>query len=319
MAEIVFGFGTSHSPQASTPAELWPLHAERDRANPALDFEALVAAAPAAVADQLGSDEFERKDKACQAAIGLLAERLAAAELDAVVVIGNDQREFFGTDLMPAIAVFTGAELVDQPVPEDSLHPSVRPSAWARHAEEPEPYPVVPELAAALTGSLSRQGFDVTEVAEQHDGRTVSHAFTFVRRRLMPDRPVPMVPLFLNSYYPPNKPTPGRCFDLGVALRRAIEEHPEPLRVGVAGSGGLSHFVVDEGFDRSTLDAMGRADRDALAAISPDVLQSGTSETLNWIAAAGALTGLTMDVIEYIPAYRSPAATGCGLAFASWQ
>ena len=34
MARIVLGLGTSHSPQLNTPPDLWPLHAERDRANP---------------------------------------------------------------------------------------------------------------------------------------------------------------------------------------------------------------------------------------------------------------------------------------------
>ena len=33
MACIVLGLGTSHSPQLSTPPDLWPLHGERDKRN----------------------------------------------------------------------------------------------------------------------------------------------------------------------------------------------------------------------------------------------------------------------------------------------
>ena len=36
MARIVLGLATSHSPQLSTPPELWPLHGERDKHNPGL-------------------------------------------------------------------------------------------------------------------------------------------------------------------------------------------------------------------------------------------------------------------------------------------
>ena len=36
MARIVLGLATSHSPQLSTPPDLWPLHGERDRRNPEL-------------------------------------------------------------------------------------------------------------------------------------------------------------------------------------------------------------------------------------------------------------------------------------------
>ena len=36
MAQIVLGLGTSHSPQLSTPPDLWRNHGERDKRNPDL-------------------------------------------------------------------------------------------------------------------------------------------------------------------------------------------------------------------------------------------------------------------------------------------
>jgi len=50
-----------------------------------------------------------------------------------------------------------------------------------------------------------------------------------------------------------------------------------------------------------------------------DELRSGNSEILNWIAAAGALEGLTPTVLDYVPGYCTTAGTGAGMAFAQWS
>jgi len=73
--------------------------------------------------------------------------------------------------------------------------------------------------------------------------------------------PVPVVPVFLNTYFAPNQPRPKRCYALGQAIRKAVETYPGNARVGVIASGGLSHFLVDEDFDRAILKAC--ADKDA--------------------------------------------------------
>ena len=83
-------------------------------------------------------------------------------------------------------------------------------------------------------------------------------------------------------------------------------------------SGGLSHFVVDEELDRQLLKAMCDNDAETLRSIAPERMQSGTSEGLNWIAAAGAGTHLATRWVEYVPAWRTPAGTGIGLAFGLW-
>jgi hypothetical protein len=49
-----------------------------------------------------------------------------------------------------------------------------------------------------------------------------------------------------------------------------------------------------------------------------DKLNSGSSEIRNWIVAAGAAAELRMKWREYVPLYRTPAGTGCGMAFAEW-
>jgi hypothetical protein len=106
---------------------------------------------------------------------------------------------------------------------------------------------------------------------------------------------------------------------LGRALRRAIESFTEDMTVAVMASGGLSHFVVDEEFDHRILDGLKTRNVDSLATIPRRYMRSGTSEGLNWIAAGGALEGLSMEIVDYVPAYRSTAGTGVGMAFALWH
>jgi aromatic ring-opening dioxygenase LigB subunit len=123
----------------------------------------------------------------------------------------------------------------------------------------------------------------------------------------------------LNAYYPPNVPSPRRCYQFGRALRRAIESYPEDLSVAIVASGGLSHFVVDEELDGRVIEGLRTKDVETLTTIPRRFMRSGTSETLNWIAAGGALEHLGMELVDYVAAYRSPAGTGVGMAFAVWR
>jgi 3-O-methylgallate 3,4-dioxygenase len=89
----------------------------------------------------------------------------------------------------------------------------------------------------------------------------------------------------------------------------------------VVASGGMSHFVVDEEMDWMVLDALKTKDAEALQSIPRERLYSAASETQNWIALGGVLqdTDLEMEIVEYVPVYRTPAATGGGWGFARWQ
>ena len=64
-----------------------------------------------------------------------------------------------------------------------------------------------------------------------------------------------------NTYFAPNQPRPRRCYELGQAIRKAVETYAGDARIGIIASGGLSHFLVDEDFDRAILKAC--ADKDA--------------------------------------------------------
>jgi hypothetical protein len=180
-------------------------------------------------------------------------------------------------------------------------------------------YPVASQLGRHVIGSLIGAGFDVAHSRKLKPGEGMGHAFSFVYGRLMNGKTIPTLPIMVNTYYPPNQPTPKRCFDLGRAVRTAIETWPSEARVAVIGSGGLSHFVIDEALDHQLLTAMQAKDAEALSALPQRRLNSGTSEVRNWIATAGAVEHLDMRLIDYVPCYRSPAGTGCAMGFAEWH
>ena len=330
MADIVIGIASSHTPQLSSGVDMWSDHAERDRRNPRLlgrdaryhTYDELLADADPALEKELAREVWERKYQRCQEAIEALTAELAKARPDVAIVIGDDQRELFRDDGIPAFACFAGPQLIDMPPSGEALERmpmGIRAASWAAHAGQPESHPVDAALGAHIAEHLARADFDLTVFERQPAGRSLGHAFTFPRYRLGLAAGTPIVPVFVNTYYPPNVPSAARCYALGQALRRAVESWPERARVAVIASGGLSHFVVDEELDRRVLGGITARDAGALGALTRDQLRSGNSEILNWIAAAGALEGLAPAVLGYVPGYRTPAGTGAGMAFARWQ
>jgi len=176
----------------------------------------------------------------------------------------------------------------------------------------------VPDLGRHVVEEMMVEGFDVAQLREQPAGRSIGHAFNFVKIRIMRGNLAPMLPVLVNTYFPPNQPTAGRCYAFGKALRRAVDSWPGDARVAVVASGGLSHFVIDEELDHRVLDAFRSGSAEHISAIGQGELVSGTSEIRNWVVVAGATEHLDLDVVDYVPTYRSAAGTGCGMAFARW-
>ncbi len=244
-----------------------------------------------------------------------------------VVIIGDDQEEVFLDDNMPALSIYWGETLENGPLPAEFLAnraPGLNIADWAYYPPEPVLVPCEPKLGLHLIESLIRDDFDVSHTRQLPAGRAgnhpVPHAYGFVYRRLMHDKAIPNVPVFINTFYPPNQPTLPRCYAFGEALGRAIASWDADKRVAVIASGGLSHFVIEEDLDQQVLAALKENDRDRLLGLPVDHFESGTSEIRNWIALAGALaaTDLRMRLVDYVPCYRSVAGTGNAMGFAEW-
>jgi len=317
MAKIVLGIGTSHSPQLSVPAAMWDVMRQKDETDPRLDYKALVAKAKPGLDAELTPEKFRERDEACQEAIKVLGDTLRKANPDVVVVFGDDQHEQFDDDNMPTFAIYHGKSL---PVVK---HTGRNLSGW-KLAEEKGWAETAPEyetgsgLAEHLVRVLIDEEFDIARCNKLRPEIGVGHAFSFLYRRILPGGRVPMVPVMVNTYYPPNQPTPKRCYALGRAVRRAIDSWDSNQRVAVMASGGLSHVVIDEEVDAMVIDGLRKKEPQTLWKLPRERLWGGTSEILNWVALAGVVESMELKYLEYVTTYRSPAATGCGMGFAYW-
>jgi 3-O-methylgallate 3,4-dioxygenase len=329
MADIVLAIGTSHSPLLNSPAEDYPKHAAIDASGRKLldkqgrptTYGALLEKADPSISDQIVPSVLEERSARCTANIEKLSRLLTDAKLDALVVIGDDQHEQFFEDNMPAILIYWGETIENNPLHMEEDAPQFWRHARSQYHESAQSrdYPVDSRLGLHLIEELVAQGFDISQSKRLGKEHGEGHAFGFVHRRLMNEHVVPVVPVSLNTYFPPNQPRPRRCYELGKAIRGAVRSAKGQERVGILASGGLSHFTVDEELDRGLLDACKRHDAEYLSSIPVEKLNSGSSEIRNWITVAGAAAHLKVDWQEYIPCYRSAAGTGCGMGFSVWR
>jgi len=329
MARIVLGIGSSHTPMLNARLDDWPRFIELDRLRQHLDkqgrpvsYEQLLAIAGESIAPELRPEVLSARWQAALAQVDALGAALERAALDTLVVVGDDQKELYQSDNLPAILVYHGETIRNVPLQgRAGPRPPWARAASARYyeADTPKDYPVNAALALHIVDHLIEQDFDVAVADGLPEGEGEGHAFGFVHRRLLNGAELPVVPVFLNTYYPPNQPTPRRCHALGRQIRAAVESWPGDARVGVIASGGLSHFTVDEELDQRVIAALREHDAEALCTLPRARLNSGNSEIRNWICMAGATEHLALRSLEYIPAYRTPAGTGTGLCFAVWE
>lgn len=337
MAKLVLGMASSHGPLLSTPPDQWWQRAEADRSGvfelfykgKAYLFDELVKlrADEKIVERQLTAEVMAERHAACQRAIATLGETIERVAPDVAIVIGDDQKESFLDDNMPAFAVYYGDTIENHPIsPERQAKrpPGEAIADWGHHPPESATYEGVPQLGLHLLQSLISDEFDAAYSkrlpAGRHGDHGISHAFGFVYRRLMHDEVIPNVPVYINTFYPPSQPTLKRCYAFGKALGRAIASWEEDKTVAVIASGGLTHFVVEEDVDHEFLDALLSEDEEKICGLALELYNGGTSEARNWIATAGAVagTGLHPQLIDYVPCYRSEAGTGNAMGFVQW-
>lgn len=330
MAKIVLGLGASHTPLLTLQTQHWMQRASVDYANKALnlsdgrlvDYPTLLQERGPRHESVVTAEVLAQKAQGCAAALDRLAGELAAAKPDVVVIVGDDQRELFDENNQPAVALYHGEEVVtNDKFGRDDAPEWIQQMGKGYLMDDIHRFPGAPAFALELIRGLLDQDVDVATVAGIPDPSRAGfgHAYGFIVQRLFGGRAIPVVPLLLNTYYPPNVPSAGRAWRIGRALAKAIAQSPSAARVAVIASGGLSHFVVDEDLDLGVLGALERGDVDWLSRIPREALLSGSSEILNWVLAAGAVADLPFAWKEYLPLYRTAAGTGVGAAFAAWR
>jgi protocatechuate 4,5-dioxygenase beta chain len=217
---------------------------------------------------------------------------------DAVILIYNDHATAFSLEVIPTFAIGCAASFA----PADE--------GWG-----PRPVPTVegyPELGWHIAQSTILDEFDMTIINKMDvdHGLTVPLSLMFGQ----PDAwPCKVVPLAVNVVqYPP--PTGNRCYQLGKAIRRAVESFPSDERIVIIGTGGMSHQLqgpragfINKEFDRNFLDGLTK-DPEGLAKIShlTYVEEAGSEgiELVMWLIMRGALN---QEVKEIHRHYHVPA------------
>jgi hypothetical protein len=333
MAKLVLAMATTHGPQLHTSVEQWQLRVKADRArkhpfrNGIHSFDELVALRRAEGLEAKSSMDAQRGYHArCHAAMDKLADKWEEVGADVAVILGNDQDEIYETDqLNPAFMVFFGDTIPTYPTAEEekkNLPPGVAEAEHGHAADDYKEYRGAPDLGEHIIATLVANDFDVaaSKVWPKHARNGASHAFGHIYRQVMRDNVVPNVPIYQNTFFPPNQPSAGRAYRFGQIVKKAIESWDADKRVAVFASGGMSHFVIDEKFDRAFVAALQKRDKDFLTSLPLKELQSGTSELKSWISLAGVLedTQAEMHELDYVPCYRSPAGTGTANGFYWW-
>ena len=320
MAQVVLGIGSSHGPSIQTMPEMWQRLGEKDTRDPRFDYQAELRAAKPGLDREIAIEVQRERHAAAHAGLAKLVDIIAQARLDVVIVISNIHR-VRRDHPHPVFGVLRAESFEIERRAIEVADLDAKFSGQKRRApEQLFPMPGSAGLANHLIESLIDDGFDVASVDRLPEGLPLDDAYTFIYDHLLGGATLPMVPFFLSRDLP-NQATPGRCYDLGAALRRKIESWPADLRVGLIASGGLSHQIVDEELDRAVIKALVGGDGAAMRSLSRAKLNRspGTPEILNWVTVAAAMAPKVMTLIDYLPCYRSLAGTGHGVTFGYWK
>lgn len=331
MARITAAFASSHSVMLTCELEDWLTRfVAADQRIAHFDYEGnpctyaeLERRAPKTAGALITPEAITRRFEETAAAMERMKAEVLAAKLDALIIVGDDQRELFPERVQPALGIYYG-----ETIRNAARRTDIPADDWYRRAQErrrepgaPVDYPCHAPLALHLILGLTERGFDVTALKSLAPDQAEGHAFSFIHYRYTRESGLPIVPVMLNTYYAPNQPTPVRARALGAAITALVQGFPEDIKVGILASGGLSHFIVDEALDHQVIEAIRRRDLDTLAALPVRKLKAGSSEIRNWIVAAAAAAAADLEVawVDYVPSYRTPALTGTGLGFLSWR
>lgn len=152
---------------------------------------------------------------------------------DVIFLVYNDHCTAFDASCIPTFALGCAAEYV----PADE--------GWGAR-----PVPVVKghqKLSSHIAQSVILDEFDLTIMNEMEvdHGLTVPLSVMFGEIPQDGEWPCLVVPLCVNVVQYP-APTGNRCYQLGKAIRRAIDSYPEDLNVMIFGTGGMSHQLQAE-------------------------------------------------------------------------
>ncbi|SDY78808.1 DODA-type extradiol aromatic ring-opening family dioxygenase [Herbiconiux ginsengi] len=261
---------------------------------------ALVAATSHVGAIIKNPDAVPERSSLLKSAWERLTVEIAAADLDAVIVVGTDHFETFNLENHPTFCLGVADDY----------------EAWGEFGNPSGSLKGAPEVSAHLLEGLIARGFDVSRSHEM----PLDHAYMVPILRLELAE-LPIIPLYINCNTPP-LPTLQRCRDLGEAIRATVEALPGDLRIGLVATGGVSHWVglpqfgqINPEWDRDFLELFQAADLDALVGFSDEEILAdagnGALEVRTWILAQAAAGNPHSQLLEYQP--MEPWGIGIGI------
>jgi len=229
---------------------------------------------------------------------------IAQQKPDVIFLAYNDHATAFSLDIVPTFAI----GCAEQFAPADE--------GWG-----PRPVPVVQghaELACHIAQSVIQQDFDLTIVnrMDVDHGLTVPLSLLFGQ---VPAWPVRVIPFPVNVVlYPP--PSGRRCYELGKAIRRAVDSFDADLNVQVWGTGGMSHQLqgpraglINQPWDQRFIDRLIN-EPDALAHMThvEYVREAGSEgiELVMWLIMRGTLNEKVRTVHRFYHVPASNTAVG---------
>jgi hypothetical protein len=210
---------------------------------------------------------------------------------DVIFLVYNDHATAFSLDFIPTFAIGTAPEF--QPADE----------GWG-----PRPVPVVkghPDLASHIAQSVIQQDFDLTIVNKMDVDHGLSVPLSLMCGQPPADKfewPCPVIPFAVNVVQYP-VPSGQRCYNLGKAIRKAIESYDEDIHVHIWGTGGMSHQLqgaraglINKEFDNAFLDKLINDPQAAADIPHIDYVREAGSEGIElvmWLIARGAMNDVT--------------------------
>lgn len=162
-----------------------------------------------------------------------------------------------------------------------------------------------PELGLHLVNELLQSDFDPAMCQEIELDHSIVSPLV-----LMGDPAIPLVPILQNTVAPPLAPA-RRAYQLGIAVRRAVEAYDKVERVAVLATGGPSHWIgtpelgrVDQEWDMSVIRPLEAGDAKSLAGWSQEQIDAGGNggnELRNWLSAAAMAGDTKAKLLCYRP------------------
>lgn len=261
---------------------------------------------------------FDKAPEADQATVrkayDAIHDAVVESRTDVLLVIGNDH---VANARLNDYADFTFGRAPRHTGPDDWFKP------WLRMADYD--LPGSPESAAILHEAVRDTGLNVRGV--EHNLRFDDNLSVPVHMARLESAGVAIVPVLQNCTVPP-VPDERACYSFGQTLGDAIRTQlPDGLRVGLLGSGGLSHepggpryLEIDEKFDRWFLDLLEAGDHEQVLSQATfermeEVGSGGTAELLSWMVVMGAVGPRPCTSLGYaaVDQWR------CGVGAVQWH